>query len=133
MLAVFLRGAIRGSLANWAGSIYDRGFLYQSDGDWKTERNRKMPKKTFTPEQVVAKLRQIEVLVSQGKTIPQACKEVGIVEQTFYRWRKEYGGLQVEQAKKLKDLQRENAQLRRAVADLTVEKQVLKDIAEGNF
>jgi len=59
--------------------------------------------------------------VSQGKTIPQACKEVGIVEQTFYRWRKEYGGLQVEQAKKLKDLQRENAQLRRAVADLTVE------------
>ena len=78
-------------------------------------------------------VRQIEVLVSQGKTIPQACKEVGIVEQTFYRWRKEYGGLQVEQAKKLKDLQRENAQLRRAVADLTVEKQVLKDIAEGNF
>ena len=92
-----------------------------------------MPKKTFTPEQIVAKLRQIEVLVSQGKTIPQACKEVGIVEQTFYRWRKEYGGLQVEQAKKLKDLQRENAQLRRAVADLTVEKQVPKDIAEGNF
>lgn len=92
-----------------------------------------MPKKTFPPEQIVAKLRQIEVLVSQGKTIPQACKEVGIVEQTFYRWRKEYGGLQIEQAKKLKDLQRENAQLRRAVADLTVEKQVLKDIAEGNF
>ena len=92
-----------------------------------------MPKKTFTPEQIVAKLRQIEVLVSQGKTVPQACKEAGIVEQTFYRWRKEYGGLQVEQAKKLKELQRENAQLRRAVADLTVEKQILKDVAEGNF
>jgi transposase-like protein len=81
----------------------------------------------------VAKLRQIEVLVSQGKTIPVACKEAGIVDQTFYRWRKEYGGLQVEQAKRLKELQKENSQLRRAVADLTVEKQVLKDIAEGNL
>ena len=60
-----------------------------------------MPKKTFTPEQIVGKLRQIEVLVSQGKTVPVACREAGIVEQTFYRWRKEYGGLQLEQAKKL--------------------------------
>ena len=92
-----------------------------------------MPKKTFTPEQIVAKLRQIEVLISQEKTVPQACKEAGIVDQTFYRWRKEYGGLQIEQAKKLKDLQKENAHLRRAIADLTVEKQILKDIAEGNF
>ena len=92
-----------------------------------------MPKKTFTPEQIVGKLRQIEVLVGQGKTVPLACKEAGITDQTFYRWRKEYGGLQLEQAKRLKDLQKENAQLRRAVADLTVEKQVLKDIAEGNF
>jgi putative transposase len=92
-----------------------------------------MPKKTFTPEQIVGKLRQIEVLVGQGKTVPLACKEASITVQTFYRWRKEYGGLQIEQAKKLKDLQRENAQLRRAVADLTVEKQVLKDIAQGNF
>ena len=66
-----------------------------------------MPKKAFTPEQIVAKLRQIEVLVSQGKTVPLACKEAGIVEQTLYRWRREYGGLQREQAKKLKDLQRE--------------------------
>jgi len=92
-----------------------------------------MPKKTFTPEQIVGKLRQIEVLVSQGKTVPLACKEAGITDQTFYRWRKEYGGLQLEQAKRLKDLQRENTQLRRAVADLTVEKQILKDIAGGNF
>jgi putative transposase len=107
----------------------DREFLYQSDRDWKTERNREMPKKTFTPEQIVGKLRQIEVLVSQGKTVRQACKEAGITDQTFYRWRKEYGGLQVEQAKKMRDLQRENAQLKRAVADLTVEKQILKDIA----
>ena len=92
-----------------------------------------MPKKTFTPEQIVGKLRHIEVLVNQGKTVPVACKDVGIVDQTFYRWRKEYGGLQLEQARRLKDLQKENAQLRRAVADLTVEKQILKDIAQGNF
>jgi transposase-like protein len=92
-----------------------------------------MPKKTFAPEQIVAKLRQIEVLLSQGKTVPTACKEAGITAQTFYRWRKEFGGLQVEQAKKMKELQKENAQLRRAIADLTVEKQILKDIAEGNF
>ena len=65
--------------------------------------------------------------------MPVACREAGIVEQTFYRWRKEYGGLQLEQAKKLKELQKENAQLWRAVADLTVEKQVLKDISQGNF
>ncbi len=92
-----------------------------------------MPKKAFTPEQIVPKLRQIEVLIGQGKTVPLACKETGITAQTFYRWRKEYGGLQLEQAKKLKELQKENSQLRRAVADLTVEKQILKDIAQGNF
>jgi transposase-like protein len=92
-----------------------------------------MPKKTFTPEQIVGKLRQIEVLVSQGKTVPMACREAGIVDQTYYRWRKEYGGLRLEQAKKLKELQKENAQLRRALADLTVEKQILKDIAQGNL
>jgi putative transposase len=92
-----------------------------------------MPKRTFTAEQIVAKLRKIEVMMGQGKTVSQASKEAGITDQTFYRWRKEYGGLQIEQAKKFKDLQRENAQLRRAVADLTVEKQILKDIAEGNF
>ena len=92
-----------------------------------------MPKKTFTPEQIVAKLRHIEVLLSQDKTVPLACKEAGIVDQTYYRWRKEFGGLQLEQAKKLKDLQKENAQLKRALATVTLEKQVLKDIAEGNF
>ena len=92
-----------------------------------------MPKKTFTPEQIVGKLRQIEVLMSQGKTVPLACKDAGIVDQTYYRWRREYGGLQLEQAKKLKDLQKENAQLKRPLATLTLEKQVLKDIAEGNF
>ena len=79
------------------------------------------------------KLRQIEVLIGQGKAVPLACKEAGITAQTFYRWRKEYGGLQLEQAKKLKDLQKENAQLKRALATVTLEKQILKDIAEGNF
>jgi putative transposase len=92
-----------------------------------------MPKKTFAPERIVTKLRQIEVLVGQDKTVPAACKEAQITAQTFYRWRKEYGGLQVEQAKKMKDLQKENTQLRRAIAELTLEKQVLEDIAEGNF
>jgi putative transposase len=92
-----------------------------------------MPRKRYAPEQIVGKLRQIEVLISQGKTIPVACRDAGITDQTFYRWRKEYGGLQMEQARKLKDLQKENAQLRRAVADLTVEKQILKDIAQGNL
>lgn len=91
-----------------------------------------MPKKRYTPEQIVGKLRQIEVLISQGKTVPVACREAGIVDQTFYRWRKEYGGLQMEQARRLKQLEKENARLRRAVADLTVEKQILKDIAQGN-
>ncbi len=101
--------------------------------DWKQKGTGKMPKKAFTPEQIVSRLRQIEVLLNQGKTVPLACKEAGITDQTYYRWRKEYGGLKLEQARRLKDLQKENAQLRRAVAELTLEKQILKDIAQGNF
>ena len=89
--------------------------------------------KKHTAEQIVSLLRQIEVAVANGKTTAQASKEALITEQTYYRWRKEFGGLQVEQAKKMKDLQKENTQLRRAIAELTLEKQVLKDIAEGNF
>ena len=92
-----------------------------------------MPKKTFTPEQIVNKLRQVEVLVNQGKTVPLACKEAGIVDQTFYRWRKEYGGLKMDQAKRLKELEKENGKLKRLVAELSLDKQILKDIAEGNF
>ena len=108
--------------------------MYQSNRETEYRKERgKRPKKTFTPEQIVAKLRQVEVLISQGKTVPLACKEAGIVDQTYYRWRKEYGGLQLEPAKKLKDLQKENAQLKRALATLTLEKQILKDIAGGNF
>ena len=84
-------------------------------------------------EQVVLKLRQIEVQTAQGKSLALACKEAEISEQSYYRWRKEYGGLQVDQARKMKDLERENARLRRLVADLSLEKQVLADVASGNM
>ncbi len=92
-----------------------------------------MARRTFTPEQIVSKLRQIEVLMSAGKAAALACKEADISEQTYYRWRKEYGGLELDQAKRMKDLERENARLKRLVADLSLEKQVLKDIASGNL
>jgi hypothetical protein len=92
-----------------------------------------MPKKRFTPEQIIATLRQIEVQLAQGKSIALACKDAAISEQSYFRWRKEYGGLQIEQARRLKDLERENARLRRLVADLSLEKQVLKDISQGNL
>jgi transposase-like protein len=78
-------------------------------------------------------LRQIEVQTAQGKSIAVACKEADVSEQSYYRWRKEYGGLKVDQAKKMKDLERENARLRRLVADLSLEKQVLADVASGNL
>ena len=92
-----------------------------------------MSRKRHTAEQVVNLLRQIEVAVANGKTTAQSCKEASITEQTYYRWRREYGGLQVDQAKRLKDLEQENAKLKRLVANLSLEKLVLKDIAEGNF
>jgi putative transposase len=92
-----------------------------------------MARKGFTPEQIVAKLRQIEVHLSQGRSIALACRDAEISEQSYYRWRKEYGGLQLEQAKRLKELERENNRLRRLVADLSLEKQVLKDVASGNL
>ena len=84
-------------------------------------------------EQVVLTLRQIEVQTAQGKSLALACKEAEISEQSYYRWRKEYGGLKVDQAKRMKDLERENARLRRLVADLSLEKQVLADVASGNL
>ena len=85
------------------------------------------------PEQIVTVLRQIEGQMANGKTVPQACKEAGIHTQTFYRWRKEYGGLKLEQAKRLKELEKENARLKRVVAELSLEKQVLREVAQGNF
>ena len=89
--------------------------------------------KKHTPEQIVSLLRQIEVAVANGKTTPIACRESGITEQTYYRWRKEFGGLQVDQARRLKELEQENAKLKRLVSELSLEKLVLKDIASGNF
>ena len=92
-----------------------------------------MPIKRYKPEQIVTMLRQIAVSVANGKTTPQACKEAEITMQTFYRWRKEYGGLKMDQAKRLKELEKENGKLKRLVAELSLDKQILKDIAEGNF
>jgi transposase-like protein len=89
--------------------------------------------KKNTPEQIVSLLRQVEVAVASEKTTAQACKEAAITEQTYYRWRKEYGGLQVDQARRLKELEQENAKLKRLVAELSLDKLVLKDIATGNF
>jgi len=92
-----------------------------------------MPKKRFSAEQIVVLLRQIEVLMSQGKAAPVACREAGISQQNYYRWRKEYGGLEIDQAKRMKELERENVRLKRLVADLSLEKQVLTDVASGNL
>jgi putative transposase len=92
-----------------------------------------MPMKRYKPEQIVTLLRQIEVGLANGKSTPQACKEAEITAQTYYRWRKEFGGLKLGQAKRLKQLERENAKLKRLVAELSLEKQILKDVAEGNF
>ena len=89
--------------------------------------------KRLGAEQIVAKLRQIEILMGQSKSTALACKDVGVSEQSYYRWRKEYGGLDLNQAKRMKELERENARLKRLVADLSLEKQVLSDIASGNF
>jgi transposase-like protein len=92
-----------------------------------------MGMKRHGAEQIVSKLRQIEVLMSQGKGLAAACKEAAISEQSYYRWRKEYGGLKLAQAKKLKELERENARLKRIVADLSLEKAMLKEVASGNW
>ncbi len=92
-----------------------------------------MNRKRFTPEQIIGKLREAEVALANGETAGQVCRTLGIAEQTFYRWRREYGGLKVEQAKRLKVLEQENTRLRRAVADLTLDKLILQEAARGNF
>ena len=92
-----------------------------------------MPQKMYRPEEIIAKLREAEVLLGKGKKVPDVVKALGVSEVTYYRWRKEYGGLTVSQAKRLKELERENAQLRRAVSDLTLDKMILKEAARGNF
>jgi len=92
-----------------------------------------MPRKRYTPEEMVAKLRQVDVLVSQGQNIADAIRAIGVSEVTYYRWRQEYGGLKSEQVKRLKELETENTRLRRAISDLTLDKLILQEAARGNF
>jgi len=92
-----------------------------------------MPKKRYTPEEIVAKLRQVDVLVSQGQNIVDAIRQIGVSEVTYYRWWQEYGGLKTEQVKRLKELEIENTRLRRAISDLTLDKLILQEAARGNF
>jgi len=92
-----------------------------------------MPKKRYNAEEIIHKLREADVLQGQGRTVSQACKQIDISDQTYYRWRKSYGGMKVDQAKRLKELEAENARLKRAVADLTVDKLILKEVAEGKY
>ena len=92
-----------------------------------------MPRKRFSVEQIINHLREADVLLAQGRTVGEVCRQIGVSEQTYYRWRKEYGGLKVDQAKRLKDLEAENARLKRAVAELTLDKLILKEAAEGNW
>jgi putative transposase len=92
-----------------------------------------MAGKRSTPEQIMAKLRQVEVLTAQGKPVAEAVRTIGVTEPTYYRWRSEYGGLKLDQVKRMKQLEAENARLRKAVADLALEKVILKEAASGNF
>lgn len=92
-----------------------------------------MGRKIYSPEQIIRKLREAEVLVSQGNTIAQASRRLGITEQTYYRWRKQYGGMQISQAKRLKELEKENARLKKLVADLSLDNSILKEVSKGNF
>ena len=91
-----------------------------------------MPKKANTPEQIIGKLRQAEVMLAQGATVAEVCRKIEVTDQTYFRWRKEYGGMRVDQAKSLKDLELENIRLKKLVADLSLDKAILKEAARGN-
>jgi len=92
-----------------------------------------MAKRRYRPEEIIAKLREAEVLLAQGIKVPEVTKAIGIHEITYYRWRKEFGGLKVSQAKRLKELEKENARLRKAISDLSLDKVILQEAARGNF
>ena len=92
-----------------------------------------MARKTYKPEEIVAKLRQVDVLVSQGRPVAEAVRSIAVTPFTYYRWRREYGGLKTDQVKRLKELEKENERLRKAVSDLTLEKLILREAASGNF
>ncbi len=85
------------------------------------------------PEDIIGKLREAEIVLAQGSTVADACRRIGVTEQSYYRWRKEYGGLKMDQARRMKELEKENARLRRAVSDLTLDKLILQEAAKGNF
>jgi transposase-like protein len=90
-------------------------------------------KKRYGSEQIITKLREVEIMLSKGSTIGEASKKIGVTEQTYYRWRKEYGGMKVEQAKRLKELEKENFRLKRLVADLSLDNAILKEVSLGKF
>ena len=92
-----------------------------------------MPRKRHKPEEIVAKLRQVDVLTAQGKAVSDAIRSIGVTEVTYYRWKQEYGGLKTDQVKRLKELEQENTRLRRAVSDLTLDKLILQEAAKGNW
>ncbi len=92
-----------------------------------------MVRKAFKPERIINKLREAEILLSQGSTVGEASRKLGVTQQTYYRWRKEYGGLRIEQAKKLKNLEKENARLKKLVADISLDNAILKEAVEGNL
>jgi len=87
----------------------------------------------YTPEQIIGKLREAEVLMSKGASVVEVCKKIGVTDVTFYRWRKLYGGMQIAEAKRMKDLEKENTRLRKLVADLSIDNQILKEVTKGNF
>jgi putative transposase len=92
-----------------------------------------MARKRYKPEEIVGKLRQVDVLLSQGQSTAEAVRQIGVTETTYFRWRREFGGLKTDQVKRLKELEAENARLRRAVSDLTLDKMILAEAAKGNF
>ena len=92
-----------------------------------------MPRKSYKPEELVAKLRQVDVLISQGQSVAEAIRSIGVSEVTYYRWRQEYGGLKSDQIKRMKELETENARLRKAIADLTLDKLILQEATRGNY
>ena len=91
-----------------------------------------MARKAFTPEQIINKLREIEVLISQGSTAVEASRKAGVTDQTYYRWRREYGGMRIDQAKRLKELEKENTRLKKLVAELSLDISILKEVVRGN-
>ena len=92
-----------------------------------------MSKKRYTSEEIINKLREVEIILSRGGTVGEASKKIGVTEQTYYRWRKQYGGMKVEQAKRLKELEKENSRLKKLVADLSLDNAILKEVSRGNF